>query len=117
VFLSSSTVIPVSAAYDSSSPRSAFRDAFATTIRRQASLTSLANSSVTSSAASSQRLFPFSFGLPRGARPGEEMPPTFSVTNLVETAPRGRAFVETAEVAYTVSVVWEADGSSQDMAT
>lgn len=53
------------------------------------------------------RCFPFSFDLPSGRQPGQELPPTFSTSTLVASGTRGRAFVEKAEVNYKVTAIWE----------
>ncbi|KAL0960086.1 hypothetical protein HGRIS_011731 [Hohenbuehelia grisea] len=98
-FLSSSTTISVSPTLEAP-PRSAFRDAFSTSIRRRPSASSL-----TSTATSLDRSYSFSFELPRGQRLGEEMPPTCS-SNKVTQSP-GRLTPTGHEIEYTVSASWE----------
>lgn len=96
VFLSSSVVIPMSGVNES---RSSLREAF--TVRRKGSSTSLR-----SNGSNGPRTCEFKFEIPRGSRPGEEMPPTFLVTSEVETS-RKRRFVEKSEVAYKLIATWE----------
>ncbi|EGN92882.1 hypothetical protein SERLA73DRAFT_98668 [Serpula lacrymans var. lacrymans S7.3] len=102
VFLSSLAVVPMSPPPDNS-PRGALREAFA--VRKRPSVNNL-------NAAS--RSCEFSFEIPRGSRPGEDMPPTFSASTLVEHVQRKRAFVEKAEVSYRVTAVWEATDGSEN---
>ncbi|KDQ58688.1 hypothetical protein JAAARDRAFT_176742 [Jaapia argillacea MUCL 33604] len=112
VFFSSSTVIPLSASSETGGSRSALniRDAFVATVRRverRPSLPSLTSTSGT-------RSFSFGFQLPRSSRSGEELPPTFSFSALMEGGMRNRAFAENAEVSYRVTALWEANNGSGD---
>lgn len=89
IFLSSSVIIPISPIPD---PRSALR------VRKRI------NHSNTNSPAS--RSCEFSFEIPRGSRPGEEMPPTFS--SMPDAQGQGELFFsEKAEVSYRITAVWE----------
>ncbi|TFK38120.1 hypothetical protein BDQ12DRAFT_121772 [Crucibulum laeve] len=72
IFLSSSTVIPVSPNTEPSSPRSAFREAF---IRRRPSASCINNAP-----SAADRSHPFTFHLPQSCRAGEELPPTFTTS-------------------------------------
>ncbi|EPQ52132.1 hypothetical protein GLOTRDRAFT_80307 [Gloeophyllum trabeum ATCC 11539] len=106
VFYSSSRVVPLSGALDS--PRSALniRDAFVATVRRRPSLPTVGGSDM--------KVIPFNFELPSPTRPGEELPPTFSSSVLMEGGVRSRAQAENAEVSYRVVALWEAMDHSED---
>ncbi|KAH7923436.1 hypothetical protein BV22DRAFT_1106086 [Leucogyrophana mollusca] len=103
VFLSSSAIIPIS---PSSEPRSALREAFG--VRKRPSATNLN--------AAASRSCEFSFEIPRGNRPGEEMPPTFSSTTIVDSDQTRRSFMEKADVTYRVTAVWESMDPSESSA-
>ncbi|KAJ8589349.1 hypothetical protein M405DRAFT_852180 [Rhizopogon salebrosus TDB-379] len=97
IFLSSSVVIPISPFPDS---RSAFG------VRKR-----LGHSNFNSPAS---RSCDFSFEIPRGSRPGEEMPPTFS-SSMLDAKGRGSlSFVEKAETSYRVTAVWESSNMSEN---
>ncbi|KIK56667.1 hypothetical protein GYMLUDRAFT_1012811 [Collybiopsis luxurians FD-317 M1] len=133
VFWSTSTDIQVSPSLDSflslSTPRSTFRDGFASTIksiRRRPSGSSL-NSGSSASSSSSQsggrspispgfnRTYSFSFDFPRSNRTGEEMPPTFvSLGTPTEATispeipkPADANVARSFGVEYKISVAWE----------
>jgi len=91
VFLSLSTVIAVSNP-EASPSRSVFQNAFGN-VRRRTSVTNF-NASTTSS----DRIHGFSFQLPRGSQPREELPATFSVDP---------SSAEPFEISYKVKVEWE----------
>jgi hypothetical protein len=55
----------------------------------------------------------FSFEIPRGSRPGEEMPPTFRVLIPGDNRRGGMSVVEKAEVSYRVTAVWEPSDMSE----
>jgi hypothetical protein len=97
IFLSSSVVIPISPFPDS---RSAFG------VRKR-----LGHSNFNSPAS---RSCDFSFEIPRGSRPGEEMPPTFSSSMLDAKGRGGLSFVEKAETSYRVTAVWESSNMSEN---
>jgi hypothetical protein len=96
------TLTPSSPSPEASTPLSAsLRDALQS-IRRKASLPTM----------KSPRQEFFSFDVPAPTRPGEEMPPSFSLSTLAENGIRGRTSVEIAEVSYRVIALWEShDGS------
>jgi hypothetical protein len=106
VLFSSSTTMPVAPGSETGPPRSGFREAFAVSIWRRPSV-----SSINVNPISVERSYPFSFDLPRSCRSGEEMPPTFSSSELVEIGPRGSVFFE---VTYKVIVSWEAGDGSEN---
>jgi hypothetical protein len=106
VFYSASVVTPVSPSVENGSSISALRVA----TKRRPSESSIHSGSIS-------RSFPFSFDLPSGSRPGEELPSTFSSTAVSETSPRARAFVETAQVKYALRVNWETTDGSENRAT
>ncbi|KAH0581413.1 hypothetical protein H2248_012495 [Termitomyces sp. 'cryptogamus'] len=93
LFFSSSTVIPVSPGINSSS-RSVLRDVF---IRHKASASS-PNVNVTPV----DRHFPFAFQLPRSCWPGEQMPPSFTSSQV------SGSMSNVFDVSYRIKVVWEA---------
>ncbi|KAG5651835.1 hypothetical protein H0H81_007241 [Sphagnurus paluster] len=93
IFFASSITEIVAPESEPTTPRSAFRDAF---IKRKASVSSL-----NLNATPTERSFPFSFDLPRGARTGEEMPPSF--TGSREPGPSSGA----VDITYKVKVTWE----------
>ncbi|KIJ59377.1 hypothetical protein HYDPIDRAFT_162488 [Hydnomerulius pinastri MD-312] len=103
VFLSSSAIIHISPTPD---PRSTIREAFG--VRKRPSASSLNSPAC--------RSCEFSFEIPSGSRPGEEMPPTFSSTTLVKNRQRRRSYMEKAEVAYRVTATWEASDGSENQA-
>ncbi|KAF8843916.1 hypothetical protein BDN67DRAFT_88951 [Paxillus ammoniavirescens] len=100
-FLSSSTVIPISPTPDS---RSAIRGAFS--VRKRPSTSNL-NSPA-------RRSYEFTFNIPRGSRPGEDMPPTSTSMTLIENAQGRWSYVEKVEIAYRVIAVWEASDGSEN---
>lgn len=102
VFLSSSATIPISPVPD---PRPTIREALS--IRKRPSTSSLNSLAC--------RSCEFSFELPRGSRPGEEMPPTFS-SNTPPRDLRRQSRTEELEVAYRITAVWEASDGSQPKA-
>ncbi|KAG0691450.1 hypothetical protein DFH29DRAFT_792358, partial [Suillus ampliporus] len=59
----------------------------------------------------------FSFEIPRGSRPGEEMPPTFCSSTPCENGRRDLSLVEKAEVSYRINAVWEASDMSRNSGT
>lgn len=73
-FFSSTKVIPVTNT-ETASPRSVFRNG--SRLRRRPSLSSVDESSNQQRSIGQKRCFPFSFELPRGLRPGEELPATY----------------------------------------
>ncbi|KLO19399.1 hypothetical protein SCHPADRAFT_865315 [Schizopora paradoxa] len=76
------------------------------------STVSWTSASSVDSSASAAKTFNFSFELPRSDRAGDELPPTFSSSNIVSAGVRGRVYAENADVRYRISAVWEAlDGS------
>ncbi|KIK92585.1 hypothetical protein PAXRUDRAFT_146998 [Paxillus rubicundulus Ve08.2h10] len=100
-FLSSSTVIPISATAD---PRSAIREVFS--VRKRPSTSNLSSRAC--------RSCEFSFEIPRGSRLGEDMPPTSTSTTLVENAQGRWSYMEKAEIMYQVIAVWEASDGSEN---
>ena len=65
-----------------------------------------------SSAHLKRKQFHFDFALPRSDVLGEELPQTFSSSNIVSAGVRGRVYAESADVRYCVEAVWEAlDGT------
>ncbi|KAH7906990.1 hypothetical protein BJ138DRAFT_1104681 [Hygrophoropsis aurantiaca] len=102
VFLSSSAVIPIS---PSPELRSTLREAFG--VRKRPSVTNMH--------AGGSRSCEFNFEIPRGNRPGEEMPPTFSSTTLVDNI-QNRSFVEKADVTYRVTAIWDPVDESETSA-
>ncbi|KZT23698.1 hypothetical protein NEOLEDRAFT_1069024 [Neolentinus lepideus HHB14362 ss-1] len=105
IFYSSSRTVPLST---QDSPRSALnlREAIVATVRRRPSLPTLGGTDM--------RIVPFSFDMPHSSTPGEELPPTFSASVLIEGGVRERALAENAEVSYRVVAVWEAMDRSED---
>ncbi|KAG1748285.1 uncharacterized protein EDB91DRAFT_1113106 [Suillus paluster] len=97
IFLSSSAIIPISPVLD---PFSVVCEAFG--------VKQLPNASNLNSPAS--RSCEFTFEIPRGSRPGEEMPPTFCSSS--DNGPGGLSFAEKAEVSYRMTAVWEASDMS-----
>lgn len=66
-----------------------------------------------SSPCSSPKIFNFEFELPKGGHRGDELPPTFSSSNVVSAGVRGRVYAENADVKYRIRAVWEAlDGTN-----
>lgn len=90
-FLSSMTTISISNG-ETSTARSAFRDAF---VRRRPSITS-----INIPASSSERVHSFSFSLPESTRQGEEMPATFY-------SAKDPSSPDYFEVTYKVIADWE----------
>lgn len=108
VFFTSTTVIPVTPADITSPLTPAFlREAFTPHRRRRPSFSSQKSKESGSKDAGDSRYFSFAFDIPPGREPGQEMPPSFSASALVETGTRGRAFAEKAEVNYKVTAIWE----------
>lgn len=118
VFFTDSTVYPVSpSSSPSGTPRSAFRE-ITQRVRRRPSFTT--GSASAFKAPSELRMndpsnpdsvpwyFHFHFPLPRGSRPGEFMPASFSSSRLVDTSPRDRAFIESSTISYKVTATWHA---------
>lgn len=100
IFLSSSAIIPISPVPD---PYSVVCDVFG--------VSQLASDSNLTSPAS--RSCEFSFEIPRGSRPGEEMPPTFCASMPSDNKRGGLSFGEKAEVSYRVTAVWEPSDTSE----
>ncbi|KAG2156840.1 uncharacterized protein EDB93DRAFT_870791 [Suillus bovinus] len=97
VFLSSSTVIPISPIPDP------FSDVFeALQLPSDWSLDGLAS-----------RSYEFSFEIPRGSRPGEDMPPTFCASMPCDNRRGELSVVEKAEVSYRIIAVWEPSDISE----
>ena len=117
VFLSSTNVIPVGAPSELMTPRTpAFiRDAFSTHARRRPSVSSV-HSAKDGVKEGPTRCFPFTFDMPLGHQPGQEMPPTFSTSALVATGTRGRSFAEKAEITYKVTALWEPSDGHENRA-
>lgn len=100
IFLSSSAVIPISPIPD---PFSVICDVFGVPQHpNDLSLNGPAS-----------RSCEFSFEIPRGSRPGEEMPPTFRALMPCDNRRRGISAVEKAEVSYRVTAVWEPSNVSE----
>lgn len=108
-FFVSTVVLPVKGRNDRSRSRTwsssnvSLRDAIAATVRargviRQSSQPDLKDA---------LRPFPFTFEIPPPAKPGEELPSTFCSVVDGLSIPRGRAFVERAEITYKVAAIWE----------
>lgn len=95
IFLSSSAVIPISPIPN---PFSVVCDVFG--------VPQLPNHPSLDDPAAS-RSCKFSFEIPRGSRPGEEMPPTFRALIPCDNRRGGISAVEKAEVSYRVTAVWE----------
>lgn len=77
-----------------------------------ASTVSWTSASSADSATTAAKTFNFSFELPKAERAADELPPTFSSSNVVSAGVRGRVYAESADVRYHVRAVWEAlDGS------
>lgn len=95
IFLSSSAVIPISPIPN---PFSVVCDVFG--------VPQLPNYPSLDDPAAS-RSCKFSFEIPRGSRPGEEMPPTFRALIPCDNRRGGISAVEKAEVSYRVTAVWE----------
>ncbi|KAG2067797.1 hypothetical protein BDR04DRAFT_1026112 [Suillus decipiens] len=100
VFLSSSAVIPISPIPE---PFSIVCDVFG--------VPQLPSDSSLNSPAS--RSCKFSFEIPRGSRPGEEMPSTFCTSMPCDNRQGGLSLVEKAEVSYCVTAVWEPSEMSE----
>ncbi|TDL22765.1 hypothetical protein BD410DRAFT_788078 [Rickenella mellea] len=125
IFYRDSAVIPLYTASEPVSapapPRSGFRSAFAASLRRATSVETLSklasppelrSHSSPTSPSPSPKTFNFDFELPRPEKPGEELPSTFSASNVVSGGVRGRVYSENASVNYCVHALWEAfDGS------
>jgi hypothetical protein len=94
IFLSSSAIIPISPIPD---PFSVVCDVFG--------VPQFPNGSSLNGPAS--RSCEFSFEIPRGSRPGEEMPPTFCASMPSNNRRGWLSVVEKAEVSYRVTAVWE----------
>jgi hypothetical protein len=62
------------------------------------------------------RFYPFSFDLPHNRRPGEQMPPSFSLPNHAKARPHNTTLTEETEVAYKVTASWEASNATADQA-
>lgn len=76
------------------------------------SVSSASSSSSPTSPASPLKTFNFDFELPQPDKPGDELPPTFSASNILSGGVRGRAYAENADVQYRVVALWESlDGS------
>ncbi|KAI5121710.1 hypothetical protein M0805_002103 [Coniferiporia weirii] len=72
-----------------------------------------ASDSPYASPSSSPRTFNFDFKLPKAENMADELPPTFSSSNVVSAGVRGRVYAENADVKYKIRALWEAlDGSS-----
>lgn len=106
VFFQSTTVIPVESDITSARTPTFLRDAFSTHYQKKPSISSL-RSVKNSVKESLPPRFPFSFEVPLGRQPGQELPPTFSASTLVRSGTRGRIFVEKTEIAYKVTALWE----------
>jgi hypothetical protein len=117
LFFSSTNVIPVGLSPDSMSPRTPgfIRDAFSTHVRRRPSVSSV-SSAKDGIKEGTPRHFSFTFDLPLGRQPGQEMPPTFSTSALVASGTRGRLFAEKAEVTYKVTALWEPSDGHENRA-
>lgn len=59
------------------------------------------------------RFCEFSFQIPRGSRPGEEMPPTFCASMPCDNRRGDLSIVEKAEVSYHITAVWEPSDMSE----
>ncbi|KAI0319240.1 hypothetical protein OF83DRAFT_1055304 [Amylostereum chailletii] len=115
VFFSDSAIL--SPVVDSVNPLSTIKDAFAATAATLRKGESLSLSSVKSGLkrrtsshsldASNNRIFAFNLPLPQKALTGEDLPPTFSSSNLLDGGVRGQASVERVEVSYLLVVAWE----------
>ncbi|KAF7426121.1 hypothetical protein PC9H_008487 [Pleurotus ostreatus] len=98
VFLAASTAIVVSP----EPPRSAFRDAFAASIRRRPS-----GSSLGTTYASAERSYSFNFDLPRSCRSAEELPPSSSSFKLDDADPLRQSLTPGHQVQYIIQASWE----------
>lgn len=94
VFLSSSATIPISSPPEH---RSTIREAL--TVRKRPSQSSLNN-------AATCRSCEFSFDIPRGSLPDEEIPPTFSCKTRSGNL-RRQLRAEELDVAYRIRATWE----------
>ncbi|THH12127.1 hypothetical protein EW145_g194 [Phellinidium pouzarii] len=66
-----------------------------------------------STSSASPRTFNFDFELCRPENTGDELPPTFSLSNVVSAGVRGRVYSENADVGYRVRALWESlDGNN-----
>ncbi|KAI0052143.1 hypothetical protein FA95DRAFT_1602103 [Auriscalpium vulgare] len=117
-----SETITLSSNFDSGSPRSTIRDAFASTVRRVESKSNINAPQLKKklskrSLTESQRTLPFEFHVPQKDRVGEELPPTFSSSTVLEGGVRGRGSTENADVSYRLVAVWEPhdDGEGRDI--
>jgi len=88
-----------------------FRETLANTVRPKPRRPP--TGSVTSNNGLPPNLFPFEFSIPQRQR-GQEIPPSFNISSVMED-PNDRALhAENAEVSYTVTALWEAyDGSDR----
>ncbi|KAG2056053.1 hypothetical protein BDR06DRAFT_953499 [Suillus hirtellus] len=100
IFLSSSTVITISPFPD---PFTVVSDVFW--------VLKLSNHSNLNGPA--PRFCEFSFQIPRGSRPGEEMPPTFCASMPCDNRRGDLSIVEKAEVSYHITAVWEPSDMSE----
>jgi hypothetical protein len=106
------------------SPRSAtvssLRGALGAIRKRSNSSTSRTSGSSNSSGGSTSPgappTYPFSFDIPTKNASGDEFPPTFYMSNVMEGGVRTRAVVEIAEVTYRLFALWEAEDGSDDHA-
>jgi hypothetical protein len=101
VFFSTSTSIAISR-----NSRSTIREVFKPNLQRSGSTSRV-------HIPSARRTYHFNFDLPRGSRPGEELPPTFSPSTLDDGVVPTRSTPST-EVLYTVSASWEPTSGSRD---
>ena len=70
------------------------------------------NQSLMSLPSAQPKVFNFDFQLPKSDITGDELPSTFSCSNVVSGGVRGRVYAENADVRYRVQATWEAlDGS------
>ncbi|KAA1472559.1 hypothetical protein DENSPDRAFT_778464 [Dentipellis sp. KUC8613] len=116
VFYSSS--INFASASETASPLSAtLRGAISATVRRHDSRSGKSaiprKGSLPTMGSAQKRAHSFTFDIPRGERPGEEMPPTFSSSSVSEGGVRGRAYAERAEVSYKIIAIWEPQDESE----
>ncbi|KAI0066841.1 hypothetical protein BV25DRAFT_1819957 [Artomyces pyxidatus] len=113
VFFSETTVLSTPPS-DTGSPLSTIKDAFVTGAWRSDAKTGTVGQQLKTKLSKRSlqspelpRAFPFSFSIPQKGRVGEELPPTFSSSTVLEGGSRGRASSEHTEVTYRVVALWE----------
>ena len=130
VFYQDSAVIPLYTSSEGATRSAGFRSAFTATLRKVRSSDQVSKLRKSSSVdhlplrakrampsppspPASRKTFNFDFALPQPTVVDDELPPTFSTSNVISGGVRGRVYAESAVVKYCIRALWEAlDGSN-----